>query len=934
MGCSASEPEVKEYLKRPISNTSSAPITTDNVSLYSNANANENKFIIPKEQLDIITKFNSNFKNANGVQLSTLSKYQLLSSKENTSIISISTNEKYIKCLNGMNFISSNIDEDKNYMLLKSTLSKMNKGKSDYLKEFHINISQKIFSEYNFIIKLKSIKRNEYDKFEFNSLGVPILVIFFDIVSYPAIEKIKEIFEYKSHCEKDFLFLPIMNVFAKETDDLATQKQFLSMSQLDDCYILTHPVNSNYIKLFQLDTIESAKTVIINCNSEIAFLSNEKIEFLSMEIIEFYLHTRNSVNTNDYFTEESKNRMTNILKSDQIYKTNIEKIAHEFKIQILFQEIENKKYPVHVNIMYNYKDEEIVREIISKINNDMKGNVKKFFMSVYQIKQLKTEMIDAFEYINNLLIDNKLTSDSSNYTLDSEIVNCGNGNKNKKYILNYSLLPVNDAKFSKIYEIFSLNLYNNPQFAKLGVGYNIIPTEGVGLAKRVKNCKIMKLFKTKKEQIEYEDNNKFVDYEIHSNYLLLMNPNFFVASVENKEKVIKVLELFKRKQIAYTICIFSYNETDTQKLRYLNYDELFDLNSKNDIIFLCSSDIENYSYFKFYSEDINFMIFHIDTVNSTLKTLFDMSTQSYESLLQYIDKEILSKEKKVNEDYLKRTKGKVMQFYNTKVKEKSPSVTTNKIFSSFNMNLIYRKGLYFDKPPKFSSFDITCHKIFLSIVYMDYLSSLLQIDQFEKEMQKDSSSIFSHKFQCLKTESIPLPKNKIIQCSRCKSKLGNEDNDSFYLCLACKDTYTTCEKCFNEISITKQDEEEKFFQSLIMSSDSVKPPSSVKEHEHDLAYLYKPRYEYRSLFISEVYAKYRNSNVKNSISLCSFCDAYIYSDAPWLNVVLSHIKKSDDTNIYKEIFICDSCFDSRKYKEYENEYEEDNVIILRRANRK
>ena len=82
-----------------------------------------------------------------------------------------------------------------------------------------------------------------------------------------------------------------------------------------------------------------------------------------------------------------------------------------------------------------------------------------------------------------------------------------------------------------------------------------------------------------------------------------MNPNFFVASVENKEKVIKVLELFKRKQIAYTICIFSYNETDTQKLRYLNYDELFDLNSKNDIIFLCSSDIENYSYFKFYSED-------------------------------------------------------------------------------------------------------------------------------------------------------------------------------------------------------------------------------------------------------------------------------------------------------------------------------------------
>lgn len=933
MGCSASEPEVKEYRKRPISNTSSAPITTDNVSLYS-SNTSENKFLIPKEQLDIIAKFNSNFKNSNGVQLSTLSKYQLLSSKENTSILSISTNEKYIKCLNGMNFISSNIDEDKNYMLLKNTLSKMNKGKNDYLKEFHINISQKIFSEYNFIIKLKSIKRGEYDKFEFNSLEVPILVIFFDIVSYPAIEKIKEIFAYKSHCEKNFLFLPIMNVFVKETDDLETQRQFLSMSQLDDCYILTHPVNSNYIKLFQLDAVESAKTVIINCNSEIAYISNEKVEFLTMDIIEFYLHTRNSVNTNDYFTEESKNKMTNILKSDAGYKSNIEKIAHDFMIQILFQEIENKKYPVHVNIRYNYKDEAIVSSIVNKIKKDLSGSVKKFFLSVYQVKQLKTEMIDAFDYINNLLIQNNIKSDSSNYTLDSEIVNCGNNIKNKKYILNYNLLPVNDKNFNRIYEIFSLNLYNNPQFAKLGVGYTIIPTAGVGVSKRIKNCKVMKLFRTKKEQIEYEDKNKFVEYEMRNSYVLLMNPNYFVSSVENKEKVVKVLELFKKKKISYTICIFSYNETDAQKLRYLNYDELFNLDTEKDIIFLCSSDIENYSFFKFYSEDIKFMIFHIDWSSSALKTLLDMSTQSHESLLHYIEKEKVDRDKKVNEEYLKKTKGKIMQFYNAKVKENNPSVITNKVFSSFNMNLIYSKRLSFNTPPKFSSFDITCSKIFLSIIYMDYLSSLLQIDQFEREMKKESSSIFSYQFHCLKTESVPLPKNKTIQCTRCKSKLGTEANDSFYLCLDCKDTFTTCEQCFNEISQTKQDEEDKFFQSLIMSSDSVKPPSSVHEHEHNLAYLFKPRYENRSLFISEIYAKYHSSSVKKTISLCSFCDGYIYSDAPWLNVVLSHIKKSDEGSAYKEIFICDSCFDSRKYVEYANEYAGDNLVILRRGNRK
>ena len=328
------------------------------------------------------------------------------------------------------------------------------------------------------------------------------------------------------------------------------------------------------------------------------------------------------------------------------------------------------------------------------------------------------------------------------------------------------------------------------------------------------------------------------------------------------------------------------------------------------------------------------MIFHIDWSSSALKTLLDMSTQSHESLLHYIEKEKVDRDKKVNEEYLKKTKGKIIQFYNTKVKENNPSVITNKVFSSFNMNLIYSKRLSFNTPPKFSSFDITCSKIFLSIIYMDYLSSLLQIEQFEKEMKKESSSIFSYQFHCLKTESVPLPKNKTIQCTRCKSKLGTEANDSFYLCLDCKDTFTTCEQCFNEISQTKQDEEDKFFQSLIMSSDSVKPPSSVHEHEHYLAYLFKPRYENRSLFVSEIYAKFHSSSVKKAISLCSFCDGYIYSDAPWLNVVLSHIKKSDEDSTYNEIFICDSCFDSRKYAEYANEYAGDNLVILRRGNRK
>ena len=76
-------------------------------------------------------------------------------------------------------------------------------------------------------------------------------------------------------------------------------------------------------------------------------------------------------------------------------------------------------------------------------------------------------------------------------------------------------------------------------------------------------------------------------------------------------------------------CVFSYNEIDAQKLRFLNYEDLFEQENekieKNEIIYLCSSDIENYSYLKYYSEDIKFSIFHFDVKTKKLMSFFDMN---------------------------------------------------------------------------------------------------------------------------------------------------------------------------------------------------------------------------------------------------------------------------------------------------------------------
>lgn len=951
MGCSASEPEVKEFKKgRP--NTSTAPLSMDSISLYSQNNNNtESNFQIPKEQIDIISKFNSNFPNSNGIQLSTLAKYQLVTSKENTSIISISSNEKYFKCLKGFNCFSSNIDQDNNFMLLKSSLGKMknssNKNESkNYLNEFHLNLSQKIYCDYNFIIKLKSIKKNEYDIFEFNKLDIPILIIFFDILSYNAISKIKEISSYRDKCEsnpdKKFLFLPIMNIFVKEDDDITKHKQFLELSQLSDCYILTHPVNSLYIKLFQLDSIESAKVIIINCNSEIAYISNDQIEFVNQEVIDFYLHTRNSQNTNDYFTEESKNKITNCLKNEKVYKNNIEKIRHDFMIQISFQEIENKKYPVHINVMYNTKDQKVMKEIIEKMKKDFQENTKKYFLVDFEVIKLKREIIEAFEYINGLLVKENIISDSSNYSLESTIINYGNNNKKKKYILNYQLNEKNGKNFNKIYEILSSNLYNNPQFAKMGIGYTIIPTTNVELDTKIKNCKKIKLFKTKKEQIEYEDNNKFIDYEFSTDYFILLNPNYFVSSTKNKEKIVEVLNYFKKDKIKYTLCVFSYNEIDAQKLRFLNYEDLFEQENekieKNEIIYLCSSDIENYSYLKYYSEDIKFSIFHVDVKTKKLMSFFDMNLILSSDFYFYLkNNKIIENHKTESLETVKRIHSVIINFYNNNVKINLQDFTYNKIFTSINFELFYRKILYFTSPSNFSEINAYCSKIWLNFTFFDFLSPILKIDSFEKNLKKDVSHIFHYSFNKIATQTLPLPSNQSLLCSKCKEKIGIETNNSFYICIECKEPFMICEKCFNELSYTKEEEDDKFFKSLIMrSSNSSIKPSSLQSHEHDLVYIYKPNYNNKTLFITELYKKYSNKLFKkNGISLCSFCDGYIYSDSHWLNIFISHMKTNNDlilkdNSLFNEIFICDSCFDGKEFEKKSNEYLGETVLILRK----
>ena len=63
-----------------------------------------------------------------------------------------------------------------------------------------------------------------------------------------------------------------------------------------------------------------SKCIIINRNSEISLILEDHIEFLTKEMINFYLNTRNSEYTNDYFNNENKEELKNILQKDEFKK--------------------------------------------------------------------------------------------------------------------------------------------------------------------------------------------------------------------------------------------------------------------------------------------------------------------------------------------------------------------------------------------------------------------------------------------------------------------------------------------------------------------------------------------------------------------------------------------------------------------------------------
>ena len=956
---------------------------------------------IANEEIEIINQFNSKYDNNEGITLASLSQYFLHSNKENTNIISLSSNEKIIKCLKNINPFKENLDENNEISLLKSKLVKIETKHPKLIKPvsplFHINLSQIIHGNYDFNFELKNVITNKYKKFEFNKIDRPILFIFFDILSLDAINKIKNFKEYEKKLDNDknqsFLLIPIMNIFVQEGEDISEQKKYIeSVDITENCYILTKPKNSNFIKLFQLDCITQSKCIIINRNSEISLILEDNIQFLTEEMINFYLNTRNSEYTNDYFENENKEELKNILQKDE-FKSILENFSQNFNLEIEFKEIENKKYPVNIRFMYHQKDSKNAEKILNKLECHIKNKIKKYFIGKNIIKDKKESLLKAMDYLKQKLSEELKTNNISNssFILSSQSSSVFSNNdfiKNKKYILKYFYDDL--SQFNQIIEIFSSNLYTNPHFNQLGCGYNLIPKKGVQLNPIIENCREIKLFTDKKSQLKFQNKSTDINFNLKENkieVIILLNPNIFLNNEEQKNKIKEIFELLNDNKINFIICVFSYNELDAQKLRYLSWDKIYSSSKNNKksknkkeknennkteenkyfkIIYLNSTLPKNYYTFGYYTEDLTLKMIHISEsckiinfFDLDLYNIYDMANDDdFFGYLNHKKKEIEYSNitDKNYEKNLKLFKNNKKEIINNVINNKNLSKLKNYQLTTLNFSLTYDKYLVFEDDKNFNNYKTDYQNIIFNMTYLDYLKEKLNIEKINSIIEsnnKNNSFIFSLKNIELNTINLFPKLTKTFICSKClKSKQFNDE--SFYRCEFCRETdFLLCKQCYDELYQKSKNEnnEDDFFKDFIMTEQNDNSNNDInndnndieekiykKIHEHPLLFLFNFNINKNTYMIKSLYDKYidilvNNKKMKKSdIKICSICSTYLFEDAKNINVILSHFKMKKDYGIYsksfEELFICEKCFETNEYQNIILKEENDNNFII------
>ena len=946
---------------------------------------------VNQKQNDIIEKYQKKKGNTKTVSLSNISScfIKFWNTEKGPKFSIKSRDENILKFLEDINPFNENIKNNKDLNKLQTELyetelyySKTSQNKPN--NKLQVKSTQKIHNKYNLNLKLKNLGTNQSETFDFNDLDKPLLIIFFDFKEEKALNKILEFKkkekELEENEEKNFLLLPIINIFVDQYESVSSSKRLRKMFDLlkslngedKDYYVLIKNVNDHFTHLFELEKMNQSKCIFINRNSEISLIFDEKIEYLNYEIIDFFLNTRNSEYSKDYFTAENKQDIINILEKNCNNYNNLKK---KYKFDIDLKVISSEKQlPVYLRFTYNEKEKDTALKLYKEVTDEIKTKISAIFCSEYMQKDNINELFNLIK-----ILQGKINGEMSSYknvernqdvipfilNCNSIIINDNNEHSNnsnindickfKKYSLNYYINE--ELYFPQIINLFNSYLNDIPKYMCLNCPFQIYPIVKTKIKNKIPKCKEVKITEEilKSKQIKLINiPESEINFEKQNIEVFLLLDNTILIEEEQRKKINIIIEALYSNDIKFILFFFGENDFDIQKINLLSLDKFFSADKKEigKIIYLNKLSEEVFYQFYFYShsnffkmfrldKDYNLLnIYNLDLYDSNNFTVSNIKNRNIFNFLLYISKKdnldlnINNIPNNNENDYknFKENKKKIYEILsNTDIITKSNS---NKLLMNIYINFTYNK-LYVLSKQDIENSKINNKKYynaFLILTYLDYIQDdiIAEIKEIISKNNNRNKSSINIKLREKKISTINILPNPltVFECPKCERSYTLEQN-SFYFCVQCQEKQYFCEECYRG-----------FYAPIKDKKKAIKTKEKGIFHEHHLILFYKYNQNKSSFIIKEKYEKYKailndKKGKKNFKIKCDICNNDESFDKT--KIIMSHFKKKKlndgnktdyNSNDIEEISICNKCFKSNISSNILCEENTDNNIII------
>ena len=946
---------------------------------------------VNQKQNDIIEKYQKKKGNTKTVSLSNISScfIKFWNTEKGPKYSIKSRDENILKFLEDINPFNENIKNNKDLNKLQTELyetelyySKTSQNKPN--NKLQVKSTQKIHNKYNLNLKLKNLGTNQSETFDFNDLDKPLLIIFFDFKEEKALDKILEFKkkekELEENEEKNFLLLPIINIFVDQYESVSSSKRLRKMFDLlkslngedKDYYVLIKNVNDHFTHLFELEKMNQSKCIFINRNSEISLIFDEKIEYLNYEIIDFFLNTRNSEYSKDYFTAENKQDIINILEKNCNNYNNLKK---KYKFDIDLKVISSEKQlPVYLRFTYNEKEKDTALKLYKEVTDEIKTKISAIFCSEYMQKDNINELFNLIK-----ILQGKINGEMSSYknvernqdvipfilNCNSIIINDNNEHSNnsnindickfKKYSLNYYINE--ELYFPQIINLFNSYLNDIPKYMCLNCPFQIYPIVKTKIKNKIPKCKEVKITEEilKSKQIKLINiPESEINFEKQNIEVFLLLDNTILIEEEQRKKINIIIEALYSNDIKFILFFFGENDFDIQKINLLSLDKFFSADKKEigKIIYLNKLSEEVFYQFYFYShsnffkmfrldKDYNLLnIYNLDLYDSNNFTVSNIKNRNIFNFLLYISKKdnldlnINNIPNNNENDYrnFKENKKKIYEILsNRDIITKS---NNNKLLMNIYINFTYNK-LYVLSKQDIENSKINNKKYynaFLILTYLDYIQDdiIAEIKEIISKNNNRNKSSINIKLREKKISTINILPNPltVFECPKCERSYTLEQN-SFYFCDQCQEKQYFCEECYRG-----------FYAPIKDKKKAIKTKEKGIFHEHHLILFYKYNQNKSSFIIKEKYEKYKailndKKGKKNFKIKCDICNNDESFDKT--KIIMSHFKKKKlndgnktdyNSNDIEEISICNKCFKSNISSNILCEENTDNNIII------